>query len=1182
MAVTNYAESWLDNYDKYKTIVNFVAGDFQTLKDAIRRYIVIQNPENYNDWAESSEVGMFSNGLAYLGEALQYRVDLNAHDIFPSTTERRQSLLNFVKMLSYSPKRNIAALGLAKITSVSTTQAITDSSGTMLQNVPVTWADSSNNNWSEQFLTIMNAAFTANNPYGKPLKKEIVSGISTQLYELNNMMNYNGAYSFTASVNGDSEQFEVVNADINTTLKTIFERSPAPEKAFHILYRNDGTGNASKDTGFFVYWKQGSLKHQDVNIDQKIENNDISIMDENINEYDVWVQELNSASGLVKSNWTKIANDEYLVYNNVSSETRNIFKVETRADDEIIIRFSDGRFGTIPVGLFRVWYRVSNGNDEAYIKPADIKNVQITIPYKSNNSSDNNTYTLTLTLAVQDISHIRQSVAQESMEEIRTKSPQVYSTQNRMVTGQDYNYFPKGFGQQLKMVKAIERTYAGNSRYVKFNDPTGTYQDLNILAEDGYLYANPLFHVSNYVYDGLLKSETIVDDYILPLISSMSFDNFFYKNFKQQDYKLNDSKIYWREDISTGTNTSKGHFVKYTHQEAPDESANVIIPFTQLSYLDDGAFLTSGSFVSFKNLQTGDVCWVKIAEMIPTEIDTSYSITINDVLEDSGDDDWVLDTGFNPLVKTFGSTKADIESKIDDQLAFGIGYDYANSTWVVMDGEHLASDDVPFDPEPNFTSDNSASWVIKATFESPTNWSFKVRWLNYIFGSESKVAFFFNEDERLNNTSGFYTRDYIKVLDINTHQSGETYGQDFYWKPSETIKYTDGYTDTQKIKVYGYDSDKDSSIDNPIQFETMIGNDNSNLYFFYNEEGTESEATFKSGIEEVNTMWGYTTKSGIIHTQIPCTIYPAGTYIPEDVTLTKSIRLSNGRYIIASESNPIVFASKNGEGAWNIYDFDIVDEGKLVTWDLDENGYPINVVSTSIVGPELINWDATTGEMLRYVNGVDYIVKQGVSGLKFIWEHFASSNYVIDPCPTNIIDMYAMTNTYYNEVQTWLQNGKTGLFPKLPTSYELKSMFAELEQYNMVSDTLVWHPIKYKILFGNEASSEYKASFNVIKNPASTMSDNEIKQQVVMAIDDYFSFMETGSTFFFTQLSTYIHERLGGNIGTIVIVPKNADDKFGTLFEIACEDDEILLSSASIDDIQIISRITANNIRMIV
>ena len=170
MAIQNYAESWVDVYDKYKTVVNFVAGDFDTLKDAIRRYIVMQNPENYNDWAESSEVGMLANGLAYLGESLHYRVDLNAHDIFPSTTERRQSLLNFAKMLSYSPKRNIGALGIAKLVSIQTTQSIRDTSGNLLQNTPIYWNDSSNKDWLEQFLTVMNSSLVSTNPYGNNIE----------------------------------------------------------------------------------------------------------------------------------------------------------------------------------------------------------------------------------------------------------------------------------------------------------------------------------------------------------------------------------------------------------------------------------------------------------------------------------------------------------------------------------------------------------------------------------------------------------------------------------------------------------------------------------------------------------------------------------------------------------------------------------------------------------------------------------------------------------------------------------------------------------------------------------------------------------------------------------------------------------------------------------------------------
>ena len=142
-----------------------------------------------------------------------------------------------------------------------------------------------------------------------------------------------------------------------------------PEQAFHILYRNDGTGNASKNTGFFVYWKQGVLQSDYNNFDQKIENNAYEITTKNINEYDVWVQELDGETGLVKNNWTQIANDEYLVYNNTDTTVRNIYKVETRENDNITVRFPDGYFGDIPYGVYKLWYRISDGNSGLYIKP---------------------------------------------------------------------------------------------------------------------------------------------------------------------------------------------------------------------------------------------------------------------------------------------------------------------------------------------------------------------------------------------------------------------------------------------------------------------------------------------------------------------------------------------------------------------------------------------------------------------------------------------------------------------------------------------------------------------------------------------------------------------------------------------------------------------------------------------
>ena len=70
----------------------------------------------------------------------------------------------------------------------------------------------------------------------------------------------------------------------------------------------------------------------------------------------------------------------------------------------------------------------------------------------------------------------------------------------------------------------------------------------------------------------------------------------------------------------------------------------------------------------------------------------------------------------------------------------------------------------------------------------------------------------------------------------------------------------------------------------------------------------------------------------------------------------------------------------------------------------------------------------------------------------------------------------------YEQIPYSLLNNKKGEFPKIPSSYELKSAFADLENYNMVSDTIVWHPVKYKLLFGSEADNTYKANFRVIKN----------------------------------------------------------------------------------------------------
>ena len=1225
MSIKNYAEAWIDQYANQLPTVNFVAGDYTSLKESIRQYVTLQCPEDYNDWANSSECGIFVNGLSYLGSIINYRVDLNAHDIFPSTTERRQSLLNFVKILSYSPKRNIAALGIAKITSIRTTEGIYDSLGNSLQEIKINWNDSANPNWQEQFLTILNRALSSTNPFGKPLKKMSYNGISTQTYELNNLKNNSCVYSFTSVVNGSVKQFEVVNADLDTELYTIEEKTPIPEQGFNILYRTDGTGNSSSNTGFFVYWKQGNLKSQNIQFDEKIENNYFNINETNINNYDVWFQSINSETGLVKENWEKIPANEYLVYNNLDTDIRNIYRVESNDNDTITLRFSDGKFGTIPVGYFRVWYRISAGNDDMYIKPGDISNINITIPYKSSNSSDVNTYYLTLEFTVSNSEHITQSVPQESMEYIRERAPELYSTQNRMVTGSDYNYFPKSYTQRIKLLKSIVRTYSGNTRYIDFNDPTGTYQDLQLLGTDGYIYSN-----SGLSSLDIPSSDwTNVDELIEMLnkeLRKISLSNFYYENFPTKEAIYRGMKYKWREIYNYGNNSSVGYFAISSDDEE----------FTSIPYEDVANTLKVGSLIRMVVKNEFDEIinesWITINSikentLFDSDDDHTQEIIINDSLDLNSV--WEIDSFYEPFNITFSTeNRREIYNLFFNNTSFGLRYNTNINELEIMPYNSLSNGDFIIQDITSDEDNGCTDWILRINYKAANTWSFDSRYLDYIFGSANDMSFFFNTSIK-NNNGTFYTEDYIKVLKNQSNDDLDL-EKDYYWKPCNVIMYTDGYIDPNRFKIYGYDEDKDSTIDNPIQFREIASQASQKLFFGKDVSGEDS-VLYKDVIE-IPTMWSIikegeyknysaTNVSNNYYLNVPCTVYPAGIKIPyrQDGSIIKiyavdDITLSDGHTLYATDDNPVLIAESG-----NIYNYDVVDVGHIVEYVIDSEGntiipqdteekkYDIRTesVTSGNLGeydPEtqtyvcenssgdekyriytndktLVYWSSTDNKM-DIVDKNNYVIKSGVKDIIYLWKHFSTMKYLIDPSTTNIIDMYVLTKEYWNNVQTWINNGKKDVFPKLPSEYELRSQFMILSNYKMMSDTMIWHPISYKLLFGNQASEEVKGIFKIIKNDNTTLSDNEIKQQVVKAIDEYFSNMEPGETFYFTQLSSYIHKKLGNNINTPLLVPTYNDEKFGNLFEIHCEPDEILLSSASIDDIQIISKITDYNIRI--
>ena len=195
------------------------------------------------------------------------------------------------------------------------------------------------------------------------------------------------------------------------------------------------------------------------------------------------------------------------------------------------------------------------------------------------------------------------------------------------------------------------------------------------------------------------------------------------------------------------------------------------------------------------------------------------------------------------------------------------------------------------------------------------------------------------------------------------------------------------------------------------------------------------------------------------------------------------------------------------------------------------------------------------------------------------WQHNASSSVRVDPSISNIVEMILLTQSYNDLVNRWKSN-QSGEFPIEPTTDQLSLEFSGLNTYKTASDTLVFRSSKFKLLFGNQADEEFKAKFRVVKL-SDQISDNELKSGIISTINEYFDVnnWEFGETFYFTELSTYIHQKLGSDIGSIVILPKNISGKFGELFQVKAESNELLISTASVNDIEIISRIDNQTLR---
>ena len=1106
------AEDWKRVYQSFRN-AEFKSYDFDNLRRTMINYLRENYPEDFNDYIESSEYLALIDMIAFLGQNFAFRVDLNARENYIDLAERRESVLRLARLLSYNPKRNQAANGLLKIDSVTTSEAVRDSNNANLSNQTIVWNDPTNPNWNEQFRRVLNAALPENGRLGSPVKSETIQGIPTQKYRFNATNSSVPAYSFSKVVDGRTVAFEIVSTDFDEL--DILEEAPLSGNSLAFLYREDGQGAASSNTGYFLHFRQGALDVGNFSIDNPVANQSVGIDARNVNNTDVWLYSLNENNEETEL-WTRVdaVEGNNVIYNSLSKNLRNIYSVLTRAEDRISLIFADGTFGNLPNGNFRVYYRTSI-NSQLLITPENMRGISVTIPYVSRTgSAENLTLTLSLKYTVDNASPT------ETNQSIRRNAPAAYYTQNRMITGEDYQVAPLTVSQEIVKAKSVNRTSSGISRYFDLVDATGKYSTVNLFGTDGALYKQYSNPAVTFTFENLTDIEGRIVNIVEPLLDSEKVKNYYLDRFPR--LFVEDLGGVWQK-VDDLTNQSTGFLQNETGIKAKLSSFTgsnfrFVKPDSLLKFeAPDGFHFLNGELVTgAPDFRGGsDKLWTKVVSILGdgTEIQETGQgpVILNDIV---------------PTGAILTQIRTDLPNSLTDEIlqqvvdqifsyrTFGLRYDQNRGEWRIITANNLNTQSAfSVGKTGDATNQNlDASWLF--LFETDgENYTVTYRALTYIFESDKEIRFYFDEDSKnFNPKAGKVQRDRISILPINNKpDSSEPLSIQYDWKVVAEYRDQKGYVNSKKLEIGFFDSDEDGIVDNPETFEDLVNetqNPTDKLVFL-------EKITSSTGVND----YIYTTR--------------------EDIGV-------------------IVLGSKAELAPLSSY-----DDGQLFYY-LEENIF------------EVFNRSRVTLELTD-----NYRADIGIDDIKFQYVHSTGENARIDPSASNIVDTYLLTRQYDTQFRQWLADVINDQ-PLPPSSDSLFVNYgAALNQIKSLSDEIIYHPVKYKVLFGQKARPDLQARFKIVKNTDEVINDNELKSRVISAINRYFSLdnWDFGDTFYFSELSAFVINELLPDLVTFVLVPVQADQSFGSLYEVKSESDEIFISGATVADIDIIDEITAERLR---
>lgn len=1147
---TNFGiQDWIKNYQSFNN-PNLASNDFLTLRKSFIDYLQLKNPENgFSDYIQSSEYVALIDLIAFMGQSASFRFDLNARENFLPTAQTRNSINNLANLVNYKPTRNLAANGYLKINNISINENVYDSLGNNLNGISINWNDKSNRNWLDQWNCVLNAILISSQTIGTPGNTNIINGINYSEYGMSTPTSQIPPYPFSAIIDNSNMIFEIVNpTSINQSY--IYEVDPENSSQFNLLYENDGFGYSSPNTGYFLYFKQGSLSSQSFNIVSPLPNTTISLGNTGVNNNDVWLYQVNSNNSLTL--WTQVEAiyGGNTISNNLPSTEQTIYSISNTVNDTITLVFGDGVFGALPSGTFIAFTRSSNGLTYR-INPNEMSNISLSLPY---NSKTNRTQSFSFKASLQYT--VGNSAGTESLSNIKLKAPQSFYSQNRMVNGQDYNSFPFTQYSNLLQNKAINRTSSGVSRYLDVIDPTGKYSSTNIFCDDGFLYLDSNIITNNYSYSNLNNLSAIIETQIAEIIANNSTYNFVLNNYSAT---APTNIITWNMVLTDNSSCSGWLFNTFTQSLATlsDNSFDGLLntpqgsmlqfsaPGISTQYSFGQAFDINNNLVSKTSLTlslnqkeyiyasvTGNPTHNGIGNDISmngVNVDGSGSITLTQKVPSGA----ILNNIFpfySPILPQ--NIIQNMITYINRGSAFSLEY-YPNNIsnnaplWVL--DTQLPLNYNPNSYNSNFTNPmylpSSPSWdkavngwilaIVPGT--SPNSFVVYQRQNTYYFGSEIQTSFYYDSNAKVYDPVNATTlTDTITILQSNSSPSNIAnlgLPQDISIDVTGIVNEINGTIDTSRVIVDSSGIESTGIPMNPFFFNDCVG---SNFIFLVTDNSQNTTSLISSGKNSVVVV----TSPSVINTNL--------------------YSYANGTIIFCSSNQGFYQINRNGSIA----------------------------TKTTLNNP---------GDTLTY----SYFL--GRQDLKFQYIHNAADSRRIDPSPANIIDMYCLDASYANKYQSYITD-QTGQLsePEPPSTDTLSNDFSGLSNYKMISDELIYNSATFVPLFGDKADYNKQATFVVVSNPNITIGSGEIASQVITNINNFFTIgnFTFGQTFYWAKLSNYILSNMGNIINAIHLVPSAGNLSYGSLEEITCNPWEILINCATVAQVNVVTNLNNLNLRI--